>query len=152
MISSLRWAVSLYTSFVLQCLSPIPQCWRLVDNFWMKILLSIKGTPVLLGDPSHGIFFFYFFLELFQLQLNFRKVAFEKLVVCIQDSNSNSPLFIALRKISVIMSTKMRPSHVPAYRSPLWGLQDKLSPEEQADFQFSTLGDLQEAIKQIQEK
>ena len=45
----------------------------------------------------------------------------------------------------------MGPSRLPAYRAPLWRLQDKLSPEEQADFQFSTLEDLHAAIKQIQE-
>lgn len=42
-------------------------------------------------------------------------------------------------------------THLPAYRAPLWRLQDKLSPEEQADFQFSTLDDLQVAINKIQE-
>ena len=41
--------------------------------------------------------------------------------------------------------------HNPAYRGPLWRLQDKLTPTEQADFQFSTLGDLQNALKNIQE-
>ena len=40
--------------------------------------------------------------------------------------------------------------HKPAYRGPLWRLQDKLSPEEQADFQFSSLEDLEKALIDIQ--
>ena len=43
-------------------------------------------------------------------------------------------------------------SHSPAYHGPLWRLQDTLTPTEQEDFQFSTLDDLQNALKDIQEK
>ena len=50
------------------------------------------------------------------------------------------------------MSINMASSNVPAYRGPLWRLQDKLSPIEQADFQYSTLDDLHAAIKKIQEE